>query len=224
MALIEREPTVKTFSLSLAALSLAAYSSFALADNQADVERGAAAAAVCMACHQSDGSGMNIPGGESWPRLAGLDAGYLAKQLQDYKSGKRINASMMPFATMLNDQQIQDVAAYYASLPATAASGGDNADEAMLKRGNQLAERGDWSDYIVSCKSCHGPDNQGAGAVFPGIAGQHAGYIEAQLKAWQTGNRQNDPQDLMGAIARRMSDDDIRAVAAWLANQNPAAN
>lgn len=181
---------MKPMSLTLTVLSLAVCSSFALADAEADVERGAGAAALCSACHQSDGSGLNVPGGESWPRLAGLDAGYLAKQLHDYKSGKRINASMMPFATMLNDQQILDVAAYYASLPATAGTGGENADEATLKRGKQLAERRDWSDYIVSCKSCHGPDNQGAGAVFPGIAGQHAGYLEAQLKAWQTGNRQ----------------------------------
>ena len=98
--------------------------------------------------------------------------------------------------------------------------GGANADEATLKRGQQLAERGDWSQYIVSCKSCHGPGNRGAGDVFPGIAGQHAGYIEAQLKAWKEGTRKNDPQDLMGSIARRMSDEDIHAVAVWLANQS----
>ncbi|MBE0486758.1 MAG: c-type cytochrome [Marinobacter sp.] len=189
-----------------------------------DASRGAAAAGVCAACHQADGSGMNIASGESWPRLAGLEADYIAKQLHDYKSGSRVNASMMPFANMLNDQQIADVAAHYTSLPATPGKGGESADEATFKRGQQLAERGDWSDYIVSCKSCHGPDNQGAGDIFPGIAGQHAGYIEAQLKSWKAGNRKNDPQDLMGAIARRMSDDDIHAVAAWLANQNPAAN
>ncbi|MCK0165701.1 c-type cytochrome [Marinobacter sp. S6332] len=102
--------------------------------------------------------------------------------------------------------------------------GSENANEATLKRGKQLAERGDWSRYVVSCKSCHGADNQGAGAVFPGIAGQHAGYIKTQLQAWRAGTRKNDTQDLMGSIARRMSDDDINAVAAWLASQSASAN
>src|SRR5690554_8178704 len=78
------------------------------------------------------------------------------------------------------------------------------------KRGQQLAERGDWSQYIVSCKSCHGPANRGAGDVFPSIAGQHAGYIETQLKAWKEGTRKNDPQDLMGSIARRMRSEERR--------------
>lgn len=208
----------------LAALGLATCSGLAFAEVEGDAERGAAAAGVCTACHQADGSGKNVPGGESWPRLAGLDAAYIAKQLHDYQSGERSNASMMPFANMLDEQQIADVAAYYASLPATQGAGGEDADEAMLKRGKQLAERGDWSEYIVSCKSCHGPGNRGAGEVFPGIAGQHAGYIKAQLQAWKAGTRNNDTQDLMGSIARRMSDDDIQAVAAWLAGQKPVAN
>ena len=93
----------------------------------------------------------------------------------------------------------------------------------MLARGEQLALRGDWDHYIVSCKSCHGPRNEGAGSSFPGIASQHAGYIESQLRAWQADERGNDPQNLMGAIAKRMSDDDIRAVSAWLASQSVAS-
>ncbi|MDY7116782.1 c-type cytochrome [Halomonas sp. SSL-5] len=185
---------------------------------EGDAERGQAAAGTCVACHQADGSGMNVPGGQSWPRLAGLGADYIAKQLHDFQEGRRQNASMMPFANMLDDQQIADVAAYYSQLPATQGDGGD-VDEALLARGEQLALRGDWDEYIVSCKSCHGPGNQGAGSTFPGIAGQHAGYIESQLHAWQAGERSNDPQNLMGAIANRMSDDDITAVAAWLASQ-----
>ncbi len=148
----------------------------------------------------------------------------MAKQLHDFQSGQRSNATMMPFAQMLSEQQIVDVVAYYASLPATPGLGGEDAAEATLKRGEQLAERGDWSGYIVACKSCHGPRNQGAGEVFPGIAGQHAGYIKAQLQAWKAGARSNDTQDLMGSIARRMGDDDIHAVAVWLANQTPATH
>ncbi|WP_062375010.1 c-type cytochrome [Halomonas sp. KX33721] len=189
---------------------------------EGDAERGEAASATCVACHQANGGGMNIPGGESWPRLAGLNSNYIAKQLHDFKAGDRQNATMVTFANMLDDQQIADVAAYYSQLPATPGQGGDNADEALLARGEQLAERGDWNAYIVSCKSCHGPGGQGVGETFPGIAGQHAGYISAQLNAWKSDTRSNDPQNLMGAIAKRMSEEDIQAVSAWYATQ-PAA-
>lgn len=194
------------------------------AATEGNASRGAEAAGVCVACHQQGGSGKHNEQGESWPQLAGLDAGYLARQLRHYKSGQRKNATMKPFANMLSDQQIADVAQYYSEMAPQPGQGGDSANEEALQRGQVLAQRGDWSEYIVSCKSCHGPDNQGAGSVFPGIAGQHAGYIEAQLKAWQAGERTNDPQDLMGTIAKRLSDDDIRAVAAWLATQPPKAN
>lgn len=185
---------------------------------EGDAARGEAAAGTCVACHQADGSGMNIPGGESWPRLAGMNADYMAKQLHDIQAGSRKAPTMLPFANMLDDQQIADVAAYYSQLPATAADGGNVGDQ-VLARGEQLALRGDWNEYIVSCNSCHGPGNRGVGGTFPGIAGQHAGYIENQLHAWQEGRRANDPQNLMGAIAERMSDEDISAVAAWLASQ-----
>ncbi|QNU62178.1 c-type cytochrome [Vreelandella titanicae] len=186
---------------------------------QGDAERGQAAAATCTACHQADGSGMNVPNGESWPRLAGLNADYIAKQLHDFKAGQRQNATMMTFANMLDDQQIADVAEYYSQMPVTPGQGGDEADEALLARGQQLAERGDWNAYIVSCQSCHGPGGTGVGSTFPGVASQHAGYISAQLRAWKNETRINDPQNLMGAIAKRMSDNDIQAVSAWYATQ-----
>lgn len=213
---------MKSIPMILAALGLVAQPGFAQAAPEGNAERGAEVAAQCTACHQADGSGKHIEGGESWPRLAGMNAAYIAKQLHDFKEGSRQNATMAPFANMLDDQQIADVAVYYSQMEATAGQGGADADKATLERGQKLAERGDWSEYIVGCTSCHGPGNRGAGDVAPGIAGQHAGYIEAQLQAWKAGSRSNDPQDLMGSIARRMSDDDMHAVAVWLANQNAA--
>lgn len=215
---------MKRLPITLIAIGAAALPGWAFAATDGDPQKGKEAAVVCVACHQADGTGKNNPNGESWPQLAGLDAAYLAKQLNDYKSGQRENATMKPFANMLSEQQVVDVAAYYSQLPPGQGQGGENADETTLARGEMLAQRGDWADYIVSCKSCHGPGNQGAGEVFPGIAGQHAGYIEAQLRAWQAGTRKNDPQDLMGTIARRMTDEDIRAVAAWLSTQPPQSN
>ena len=185
-----------------------------------DPVAGQQAAMICLACHQADGGGMNIPGGESWPRLAGLNASYLYKQLQDFKSGSRKNATMTPFVNMLNDQQMKDIAVYYSRLPSTVGKGGENASKEQLLLGEKLATTGDWDKYIVPCKSCHGPENQGAGEHFPAIAGQHASYIVQQLNAWKVGTRDNDPQHLMKAIAERMNDEEIQAVAAWLSRQN----
>lgn len=209
----------KTHRMTLAAASLLLVIN-AAHGLEGDAEAGKQAAITCTACHQADGSGMNIPGGESWPALAGLDAKYLHKQLQDMKAGgMRQSASMMPFASMLNEQQAKDVAVYYSQQPAQAGKFDESATEEELALGKKLATQGDWDRYIVPCSSCHGPDNQGVGEVFPRLAGQHAGYIADQLKAWQSGKRDNDPQHLMLAIAERLTDTDIRAVSEWLARQ-----
>lgn len=183
------------------------------------IERGKAAAVTCVACHQADGSGMNIPGGESWPRLTGLEPEYIVNQLKAFKDGSRNNASMLAFATMLNDEQMKDVATYYASLPVTTQPTPPAVDEALLKHGEKLALKGDWDRYIVACTSCHGVGNQGNGVTFPGLAGQHPGYIAQQITAWKNETRKNDPQNLMAVIAKRMDDRDVEAVSAWLATQ-----
>lgn len=203
----------------MAGLSLSMFAGSALA-LEGDAAAGKEAAAVCVACHQANGGGMNLSGGESWPRLAGLNASYLYKQLQDFKSGSRQNGSMAPFVNMLSPQQMKDVAVYFSQLPATQGQGGENATKEELELGERLALHGDWERYIVPCKSCHGAENQGVGEHFPAIAGQHAGYIAQSLKAWQAGTRKNDPQHLMGAIAERLTDKDIQAVSKWLARQN----
>lgn len=186
---------------------------------EGDAERGKAAAGTCVACHQADGMGMNNPNGESWPRLAGLPAAYIAKQLHDIKEGRRESPSMMPFANMLDDQQVADVAAYYAELEPwpelpTAYRAADPNDEAEW-----LAERGDWSEdkMIPACSQCHGPNGQGVGASFPPLAGQHAGYIVSQLEAWRDGKRHNDPNDLMVGVAERLDEAQIELIADYYA-------
>lgn len=202
----------------LLAACVAFLSGTALADAES-IERGKSLAATCAACHQADGNGMDNANAEPWPRIAGLNKAYLVKQLNDFKSGKRQNASMQPFANMLaSDQQVEDVAAYFASLPASIKPSASQ-EKALLERGQKLAERGDWDNYIVPCSTCHGPDNQGVGEHFPQLAGQHAAYIEKQLTSWQAGERKNDPQALMSTIAERLSSQDIKAVAAWFAHQ-----
>ncbi|WP_193074068.1 c-type cytochrome [Pseudomonas sp. FME51] len=191
-----------------------------------DPAQGKAAAGLCETCHKADGSGQNIPDGESWPRLAGLDADYLTKQMQDFKTGKRRNPSMEAFAQMLDDEKIVHISAWFASLPATTSGQPEDTESysaEQLERGKQLATVGDWDQYIVPCSSCHGPDNLGVGTVFPAIAGQHFGYIRDQLLGWQQGHRDNDAQELMATIAARMSTEDVNAVAAWLSLQPAAA-
>lgn len=211
--------TTSKFGWTLTIIGLLLTSSVFAAELDAEaVKRGQASAAICGSCHQADGSGMNIPGGESWPRLAGLNRDYLIAQIHAFKAGTRSSPTMTPFAGMLNEQQINDVASYYASLP-TKPIAATQADPALLAHGKKLALEGDWERYLVACSSCHGPGNQGNGSVFPGIAGQHPNYILQQLEAWQKGVRKSDPQHLMGAIAARLNSHDIAAVSAWLASQ-----
>ncbi len=193
--------------------------SVALALEGGDAERGKAASAICMACHQPDGGGMNNAGAESWPRLAGQNADYLYRQLLAFKDGARSNATMLPFVGMLNDQQMRDLAVYYGGLPATASKEPPAVSDQLLKDGERLALHGDWDRYIPPCKTCHGSDHRGIGNAFPALAGQHPNYIAQQIHAWQRGTRHNDPDQLMSAIAVRMTAQDIDAVAAWLARQ-----
>ncbi|MBB3142092.1 c-type cytochrome [Halomonas organivorans] len=195
-------------------LGLAAGPGFAL---EGDADRGERVAGTCTACHQADGMGMAMPQGESWPRLAGLPAAYIAKQLHDFKAGRRENATMMPFANMLDDQQIVDVAAYYAQLAPWPSLPDDYRAADPGKSAEWLAERGDWSRTVPGCNQCHGPNGQGVGSHFPPLAGQHAGYLAAQLEGWREGRRRNDPNGLMRGVAERLSDDEIASIADYYA-------
>ncbi|RTR07177.1 c-type cytochrome [Halomonas nitroreducens] len=198
----------------LVGIGLAAGPALAL---EGDPSRGESVAGTCVACHQADGMGMNMPQGESWPRLAGLPADYIAKQLHDFQAGRRENATMMPFAKMLDDQQIADVAAYYAGLASWPELPTAYSAASPDQPGEWLAERGDWDKTLPACSQCHGPNGQGVGADFPPIAGQHAGYLSAQLRAWRNGDRHNDPDGLMRGIAERLDDDQIDLIADYYA-------
>lgn len=171
--------------------------------------------APCLACHGADGAGMDESG---FPRLAGLDASYMAKQIRDYRSGARFNELMQANLSSLNEQQVLDVTAYYAAMPVPAVQVKEVPAE-RLALGETLATQGDWSRHLAPCESCHGPGNAGVDANFPGIAGQHATYIGQQLRAWRDGTRQNDPLQLMAAVAERLTDAEIDAVAAYMAAQ-----
>lgn len=171
-------------------------------------------APACQSCHGADGGGQSAAG---FPRLAGLDAAYLAKQLGDYAAGTRTNAVMQPIARALSADDRNALATYYSRLPIPARESAKPPADAGL--GAMLAQRGRWSQQVPACEQCHAPGGVGVGAHFPPLAGQPAAYLEAQLKAWQRGDRRNDPLDLMKHLSRALSAQDMAAVSQWFAAQ-----
>ena len=170
--------------------------------------------APCLQCHGSHGEGQAALG---YPRLAGQNKAYLVKQLQDFK-GRRSSPIMQVFAQALNEQQINDVAEYYASLPVGA--GGKQAAPttapAPSSQGMLLAQQGNWDKGIPACFACHGEKGAGIAPSFPVLAGQHKTYLVKQLTAWRSGERANDPQGLMKAVAQKMSPEEIDTVSTYL--------
>ncbi len=176
--------------------------------------QGASGAPPCVTCHGIDGRG-NAAGG--FPSLAGLSADYQAKQLHDFASGKRANPIMAPIAKALSDEQIQAVAEYYAGLDAgSGQTDQQSSDKVAALPGRDWVVNGHWQANQPACVACHGDGARGVGNHFPALAGQHAGYLEAQLKAWQSGQRKNDAGGLMAAVANAMTEQQIKEVAAYL--------
>lgn len=181
---------------------------------KADAEKGkAVATAMCAACHSADGNSTISAN----PKLAGQHPEYLAKQLYDFKStseSARKNAVMSGMAAGLNDDQIRDISAYFASQKQS-----NNAakNKATIEQGQKLYRAGDMSKGLAACAACHGPAGAGMPAQYPRLAGQHAEYIEAQLKSFRDGGRVNDPNKMMRVVALKMTDAEIKAVADYIA-------
>lgn len=172
-------------------------------------------AAPCLSCHGAHGNGEADAG---FPRLAGLDAGYLQRQLEAFADGSRSNPVMKLQASALTEAERAALARYFSQLSAKAPAGAPAApakDPDVL--GETLALRGRWSQQLPACVQCHGPHGGGVGANFPPLAGQPASYLAAQLKAFREGSRHNDPMGLMRGIGRSLDDRDIDAVSQWFA-------
>lgn len=153
----------------------------------------------------------------NFPRLAGMGAAYLSEQLADYAAGTRNNPIMSPFAKQMTTTQMHDVAAYYAHLPVAKVTTLPPATTDQEKMAQNLLIHGDWSRTIPACFACHGPNGVGVKPSFPALVGQSAAYTEAQLKAWQTGQRPAGAGGLMAAIAKRLKPDEVTAIALYLA-------
>lgn len=174
--------------------------------NNGDAKRGVAA---CMGCHGANG----VSGGGAYPKLAGQHASYIVKQLKDYKAAKeRPNAVMSAFAGLLSDEDMANVAAYVSKQTPGL---GTAKNKASIELGQKIYRGGIAGKSVAACAGCHGPNGSGIPAQFPRISGQWPEYTEAQLVAYRAGDRKNSVQ--MSAIAAKMSDAEIKAVADYVA-------
>lgn len=177
---------------------------------------------ACTACHGAQGRAG--PDGY-YPRLAGKPAGYLYNQLLNFRDGRRHYGLMTGMVDLLSDAYLMEIAQYFAGLevpypPARA----PQATPAQLARGEQLALRGDAARQVPACAQCHGAALTGVQPATPGLVGLPRDYLNAQLGAWRGGLRRAHAPDCMATVAKRMTGEDVSAVAAWLASQPvPAA-
>ena len=169
--------------------------------SQVSIGRGATLAQRCAICHGPQG----ISDANS-PNLAGQFAAVTYKELNDFKTGARVNAVMSPFAVNMSDQDMLDVAAYYSYLPRVPSS---HADAKMPAP--PIVTTGAPMRNIAPCGSCHGDIDNKAGS--PWLGGQSAVYIKAQLQAFASGARRNDISQQMRNIARQMTPEEIDQVA-----------
>ncbi len=178
--------------------------------NAGDTEAGKAKSAVCAACHGADGNSSNA----AWPSLAGQHASYIYKQLTDFKEGRRNDATMIGMVALLNDEDMKNVAAYYESQqPKSVAFDGE-----LIPAGENIYRGGITETSVAACMGCHAPNGKGNGpAGWPSLKGQHPDYIVTQLKAFKLGARANDTGKMMRNVSARMSDMEMKSVAAYIA-------
>lgn len=173
------------------------------------------ASTVCGACHGPDGNSLAAAN----PKLAGQHPEYLFKQMKNFKAAdgqqpERVNAIMNGMIAAYDENQMRDLAAYFAS---KTQSGESAKNRETIEAGQKLYRAGDMSKGLPACAACHGPAGAGMPVQYPRIAGQFAEYTEAQLKAFRDGGRANDPNRMMRMVALKMTDAEIKAVADYIA-------
>ena len=205
---------MKSAALILACLLTAASSGPAFAAEpkasaKPDLAKGQATSTnVCAACHTADGS----RGSPANPILQGQHPEYLAKQLAEFKAGKRANAVMQGMSAALSEADMKNVAAFYASKEAKP---GFAKNKDLVALGEKIYRGGIADRSIPACAGCHSPSGAGLPAQYPRLAGQHADYTEAQLIAFRSGARKNSLP--MTGVAAKMNDKEIKAVSDYIA-------
>lgn len=196
-----------------AAMAAEDKSQWLLADG--DPSAGEKKSQACVACHGQNG---NSAQGQ-WPNIAGQHAGYLFEQLKAFKAGEqRSNPQMAGIVGSLNEQDMRDLAAYFSKQPVKIMGAND---KDLVERGRKIYLGGIPSKGVAACVACHGPSGRGNPAAdYPRVGGQWPQYLMTELKNFRSGKRTTDENRAMRALAGKMSDEEIRAVAEYMAGLN----
>ena len=182
-----------------------------LAQAGGNATEGQEKAAACGGCHGEDGNG-SAP---IFPKLAGQHPSYIYKQLMEFKTQKRVEPTMNAMAEPLSEDDMQDIAAFYASQKPTSESGAVNAS------GKNLYLAGNANSGVPACSGCHSPAGSGnPQAVFPKLHGQYSAYVEKTLHDFKAGERGNDMNAMMRSVAAKLSESEISAVAEYVSTLN----
>lgn len=164
---------------------------------------------LCAGCHGADGNSA-IPQN---PRLAGMDKDYLARQMADFRSGSRKSVVMAAIASTVDDRTMEEIAEHFSEQKPVK---GAAADAKLAARGKAIYDDGIVGSAVPACSGCHNDDGSGT-EKYPRLAGQHPAYVVDQMQRFRSGERSNDAKSVMRAVAKRMSDDEIGAVAEYVA-------
>jgi cytochrome c553 len=175
------------------------------------VEAGQGKSLTCAACHGPDGNSVT----PEWPNLAGQHEAYVVRQLNAYKNGERQDAGMRGFASTLSDQDMQDLAAYFAAQTLRPRG----ADPSLVSLGQQIYRGGIPERGVAACIACHGPSGLGNPlAAYPRISGQHSTYVYNTLQAYASGARRSDAEmnQMMRNVSELLFEDEMRALASYV--------
>lgn len=177
-----------------------------------DPAAGEAKSAICAACHGVDGNSMVA----TWPKLAGQHEAYLARQIRLIKSGARPVPEMAGIVPGLSEQDIDDLAAFFASKT----NNGGVADESLVELGQRVYRAGNAENGVPACMACHGPAGEGNPlSGYPALAGQHAVYTAKLLNRFRDGENWGEKDassHVMNGVAARMTVDEIEAVSSYI--------
>ena len=177
---------------------------------------------ACAPCHGAEGEGSRDP---YFPRLGGKPAGYLLNQLEAFKNGRRRYPPMNYLLEYLPEDYLAEIAAYFAAQrPPLPKSATPDASAEVLHHGEVLVSQGDVGRNIPACTSCHGSGLTGMEPGIPGLLGLRPAYVSAQLGAWRYGTRTASSPDCMQGVAARLTEGDVKAVAAYLATRSAPAD
>jgi cytochrome c553 len=172
---------------------------------------------LCQGCHGEKGMSAET----MIPNLAGQYGKYIAKNLRNFQSGARTHQIMSAMAKTISDDDLADIAAYFASQPKMRGDGsGDTNPKAQI--GKNLFLNGDMNRMVVACTNCHGVAGKGRApgiSMFPVIGGQQPGYLRGQLINWRSAERTNSANGIMNRIAQNLTDEEIDSLAEYISAQ-----